>query len=221
MWYAVCAKESGLSREIDANGKTTMDYYLLADMTVQIGYELAIAGAETYRVEETMRRVIAAYGTEGQAFAIPNCVAVSFVAQNTKPLTIMKRVGYHGNDLERIEKLNALSGAFAPRCRNWPRRSAGSRRQWRACAATLRHLLSRQLHCRSGLLLRLRRHGARLAVGGAERPDHRLCYALARPARGQPVFQHHCGVISHGAARHISRPGWAGSTAWPWSSSAR
>ena len=109
MWYAVCAKKSGLSREIDANGKTTMDYYLLADMTVQIGYELAIAGAETYRVEETMRRVIAAYGTEGQAFAIPNCVAVSFVAQNTKPLTIMKRVGYHGNDLERIEKLNALS----------------------------------------------------------------------------------------------------------------
>lgn len=61
MWYAVCAKKSGLSREIDANGKTTMDYYLLADMTVQIGYELAIAGAETYRVEETMRRVIAAY----------------------------------------------------------------------------------------------------------------------------------------------------------------
>lgn len=54
-----------------------MDYYLLADMTVQIGYELAVAGAETYRVEETMRRVIEAYGTEGQAFAIPNCVAVS------------------------------------------------------------------------------------------------------------------------------------------------
>lgn len=86
-----------------------MDYYLLADMTVQIGYELAVAGAETYRVEETMRRVIEAYGTEGQAFAIPNCVAVSFVAPNAKPLTIMKRVGYHGNDLERIEKLNALS----------------------------------------------------------------------------------------------------------------
>lgn len=85
-----------------------MDYYLLADMTVQIGYELAIAGAETYRVEETMRRVIAAYGLEGRR-SPSNCVAVSFVAQNTKPLTIMKRVGYHGNDLERIEKLNALS----------------------------------------------------------------------------------------------------------------
>ena len=86
-----------------------MDYYLLADMTVQIGYELAVAGAETDRVEETMRRVIEAYGTEGQAFAIPNCVAVSFVTPNTKPLTIMKRVGYHGNDLERIEKLKEIA----------------------------------------------------------------------------------------------------------------
>ena len=34
-----------------------MDYYLLTDMTAQIGYELAAAGAETFRIEETMRRV--------------------------------------------------------------------------------------------------------------------------------------------------------------------
>ena len=35
-----------------------MDYYLLTDMTAQIGYELAAAGAETFRIEETMRRVL-------------------------------------------------------------------------------------------------------------------------------------------------------------------
>ena len=109
-----------------------MDYYLLADMTVQIGYELAVAGAETYRVEETMRRVIEAYGTEGQAFAIPNCVAVSFVTPNTKPLTIMKRVGYHGNDLERIEKLNALSRRI---CAEVPEPEEAQR--WPPSAATL------------------------------------------------------------------------------------
>lgn len=113
-----------------------MDYYLLADMTVQIGYELAVAGAETYRVEETMRRVIEAYGTEGQAFAIPNCVAVSFVTPNTKPLTIMKRVGYHGNDLERIEKLNALSRRICAEVRIRRRRSAGSKRRRPPSAAT-------------------------------------------------------------------------------------
>ena len=50
----------GTGREIFVYGKSGMDYYLLADMTVQIGYELAVAGAETYRVEETMRRVIEA-----------------------------------------------------------------------------------------------------------------------------------------------------------------
>ena len=35
-----------------------MDYYLLTDMAAQIGYELAAAGAETFRIEETMRRVL-------------------------------------------------------------------------------------------------------------------------------------------------------------------
>ena len=51
-----------------------MDYYLLTDMTAQIGYELAAAGAETFRIEETMRRVLAAYGIVCETFAIPNCV---------------------------------------------------------------------------------------------------------------------------------------------------
>ena len=73
-----------------------MDYYLLTDMTAQIGYELAAAGAETFRIEETMRRVLAAYGIECEAFAIPNCVMVSLEADNGKPLMVMKRVGFHG-----------------------------------------------------------------------------------------------------------------------------
>ena len=34
---------------------------------------------------------------------------VSLEADNGKPLMIMKRVGFHGNDLESVEKLNALA----------------------------------------------------------------------------------------------------------------
>ena len=86
-----------------------MDYYLLTDLTARIAYHLALSGAETFRIEETMRRVIGAYGIECQAFAIPNCVMVSLEAANGKPLMVMKRVGFHGNDLEAVEKLNALS----------------------------------------------------------------------------------------------------------------
>ena len=86
-----------------------MDYYLLTDLTARIAYHLALSGAETFRIEETMRRIIGAYGIECQAFAIPNCVMVSLEAANGKHLMVMKRVGFHGNDLEAVEKLNALS----------------------------------------------------------------------------------------------------------------
>lgn len=86
-----------------------MDYYLLTDLAARVGYHLALSGAETFRVEETIRRIIGAYGIECEAFSIPNCVMVSLEAANGKPLMVMKRVGFHGNNLESVEKLNALS----------------------------------------------------------------------------------------------------------------
>lgn len=86
-----------------------MDYYLLTDLAATLGYHIAMAGAETFRVEDTIHRILAAYGVECEAFVIPNCITVSFSAANGKPLTIMKRVGFHGNDMEALERLNALS----------------------------------------------------------------------------------------------------------------
>ena len=89
-----------------------MAYYLLTDLAARVGYHLALSGAETFRVEETIRRIIRAYGIECEAFSIPNCVMVSLEAANGKPLMVMKRVGFHGNDLESVEKLNALVGKY-------------------------------------------------------------------------------------------------------------
>ena len=86
-----------------------MDYYLLADLAARLGCQLALAGAETFRVEDTVRRLLDAYGVHCEVFAIPNSLTVSFEAANGKPLTILKRIGFHGNDLEKLEKLNALS----------------------------------------------------------------------------------------------------------------
>lgn len=102
-----------------------MDYYLLTDLAVSIGYKLAASGAETFRVEETMQRVLHAYGVECQVFAIPNCVMVSLEADNGKPLMLMKRVGFHGTDLEAVERFNALSRRICaetpdvPTARQW------------------------------------------------------------------------------------------------------
>ena len=86
-----------------------MDYYLLADLAGKVGYQLAMTGAETFRVEDTVSRILRAYGVECQVFAIPNSLTVSFETDNGKPMTILRRIGFHGNDLEALEQLNALS----------------------------------------------------------------------------------------------------------------
>ena len=69
-----------------------MDYYLLTDLAATMGYHLAMSGAETFRVEDTIHRILRAYGVECEVFAIPNSLTVSFEATNGKPLTIMKRM---------------------------------------------------------------------------------------------------------------------------------
>ncbi len=86
-----------------------MDYYLLTDVTARIGYELALSGAETFRIEETMRRIMSAYGVECETFAIPSSVMISIESDKGKPIMIMRRVGFHGNDLESVERLNSLA----------------------------------------------------------------------------------------------------------------
>ena len=86
-----------------------MDYYLLTDLAVTMGYHLAMSGAETFRVEDSVHRILRAYGVECEVFAIPNSISVSLEAANGKPLMLMKRIDFHGNDLETMEKLNALS----------------------------------------------------------------------------------------------------------------
>ena len=86
-----------------------MDYYLLVDMATELGYELAMSGAETFRVEDSIHRVLKTYGIESEIFAITNCLTVSIEAPNGKPLTRMRRIGYHGNNMEAVERYNALS----------------------------------------------------------------------------------------------------------------
>lgn len=89
-----------------------MDYYLLLDMAVSLGYELAMAGAETYRVEESIHRVLLAYGLESEIFSIPNCLIVSIETHTGKPMTRMRRLGQHGNNLDAVERFSGLSRAF-------------------------------------------------------------------------------------------------------------
>ena len=92
-----------------------MDYNILLDMATDLGYELAMSGAETFRVEESISRVLAAYGISSEVFAIPNYLVVSIVTEDGTPITRMRRIGTHGNDLDAVEKFSGLSRAFCNR----------------------------------------------------------------------------------------------------------
>lgn len=89
-----------------------MDLNALLDLATDLGYELAMAGAETFRVEESVRRCMAAYGVEAEVFAIPNYLMVSILTEDGHPATRMRRIGSHGNNLDAVEKFNSLSRAI-------------------------------------------------------------------------------------------------------------
>ncbi len=86
-----------------------MDRNTLLDLATDLGYELSMSGAETFRVEESVSRVLQAYGVESEVFSIPNCLIVSIPCEGHQPVTRMRRIGQHGNDLDSVEKFNALS----------------------------------------------------------------------------------------------------------------
>lgn len=92
-----------------------MDYNALLDLATDLGYELAMAGAETFRVEESISRCLAAYGVTAEVFAIPNYLVVSIITQDGQPITRMRRIGHHGNDLDAVEKFSGLSRAYCNR----------------------------------------------------------------------------------------------------------
>ena len=81
-----------------------MDYSSLLDVTTELGYLLAISGAETFRIEETITRIFDAYGIKAEVFAIPNCMTVSLETDQCQPLTRMRRIGHHGTDLDSVER---------------------------------------------------------------------------------------------------------------------
>lgn len=86
-----------------------MDYSTLLDLCTDLGYRLAMCGAETFRVEESINLIMAAYGIQAEAFAIPNNLTVSIETPEGQPMTRMRRIGLHGNDLDSVERYTNLS----------------------------------------------------------------------------------------------------------------
>lgn len=86
-----------------------LDYDALLGLTSELGYRLMESGAEIYRVEESVHRLLQAYGvTTGEVFAIPNLVIVSLTDPGGHPVTRVRRIPPHGTDIYLLEAYNNL-----------------------------------------------------------------------------------------------------------------
>lgn len=83
-----------------------MDYDQLLDGCGEVGAQMLGGGAEIYRVEDTVRRMLAAYGVRGDVFAIPNCLIVSLTDETGASHTRMRRIQATkvSTDIEVVER---------------------------------------------------------------------------------------------------------------------
>ena len=86
-----------------------MNYQHFLDLATALGFRLARCGAETYRVEESINRVLSAYGIASEAYVIPNCMTITVVTQEGESITRMRRISNTVSDLDGVERYSGLS----------------------------------------------------------------------------------------------------------------
>lgn len=86
-----------------------MDCNTLAKAATKAGMILLESGAETYRVEDTMRRICFQYGADVvDSYATPTLLIISF-SLNDELVHNVKRTTIKTVDLTKIDRVNALS----------------------------------------------------------------------------------------------------------------
>ena len=85
-----------------------MNYHALMQLISELGIKLASAGAETYRVEESIRRVVEAYGLQAKVYAIPNSLIITIIVPGQLPITKLCRIEHNSTDMEGIERYSNL-----------------------------------------------------------------------------------------------------------------
>lgn len=86
-----------------------MEPTTLMELVCAISIKLAQSGAETYRVEESVRRIACAYGMEARVYSVPNTLLVTLVIPDGQPMTQLCRIDHHDTNLEAVERYSNLS----------------------------------------------------------------------------------------------------------------
>lgn len=96
-------------RHCPKNGACIVEHEKLLRLATELGCALLKNGAEIYRVEESVERVLTAYSVDDpQVFAIPTLLIVTLVDGEGRPHTQIKHLKSPGVNLSRIDELNDL-----------------------------------------------------------------------------------------------------------------
>ena len=126
MLKAAEEKQAGEIAVIEGELHDQKFYEVLLEFTVSLAYKLQACGAETYRVEDTIVRIINAYGVKKvDAFVIPSCIMASLEPDNGPVVTKLRRMSGGGTMLDGIERYSALCRRI---CRELP--DMDTAREW-------------------------------------------------------------------------------------------
>ena len=96
-----------------------MNYTALMDLVSALATKLAVSGAETYRVEESVKRICAAYGLDARVYAIPHSLIITIMIPGQFPMTQLCRMDFLGIDLEAVEQYSNLSRRICAEKPHW------------------------------------------------------------------------------------------------------
>lgn len=96
-----------------------MNYTVLMDLVSAIASKLATSGAETYRVEESVRRICSAYGLDARVYAIPHSLFITIRLPGQLPMSQLCRMDHLGTDLEAVEHYSNLSRRICAEKPDW------------------------------------------------------------------------------------------------------
>lgn len=94
-----------------------MNYTLLMELASRIGCGIAKGGAETYRVEESINRMLEAYGVESRVYSVPNSLIITILVPGQGPMTQLCRMERTATDLDAVEQYSNLGRRI---CREKP-----------------------------------------------------------------------------------------------------
>lgn len=87
-----------------------MDYKLLLDTAVMAGELMLANGAETYRVEDTMHRMLSLSGLKTtEAFVMVTGFLVTLDDPSIQSMTVTRRIQSRGTNLSIIDEINSIS----------------------------------------------------------------------------------------------------------------